>query len=63
MKVSTVFTDYHLRRSCWTEETINEFLLWSRESGFTDSKTSEKLPRKEEFDIESNTWTETKETS
>lgn len=63
VRVSKVLKAPNLRPSQWTEETVDKYLLWSRDSGLEDSEKSEKPPRKEEFDIETNTWTETKETS
>ena len=61
IKVSKVLPGHDL--CFWTEETLQNNLLWSREDGFVDARTTNKPPRKEQFDIESNTWTETKKTS
>ena len=55
MKISKIMKDHKLRPNHWTKKTIDEYLLWSREGGEID----EKPLRKEQFDIESNTWTET----
>ena len=53
IKVTKVLTGYALCH--WTEEVIDKHLLWSREG----DKVVDKPLRKEQFDIESNTWTET----
>lgn len=57
IKVTRVLVEHEL--CSWTQETVDKYLLWSRESGFKETKTEEKSLRKEEFDIETSTWTET----
>ena len=59
VKVSEIVEGVKLRPIHWTAETVDKYLLWSRDSGFVVNKTSDKPPRKEWFDIESGTWTET----
>ena len=61
MKVTRVLIGGEL--CSWTGEFIDKYLLWSREDGEIRAKTSEKPPRKEQFDIETSTWTETKKDS
>ena len=60
IKVSEILKRGTLRPENWTRKTIDNYLLWSRDSGFVGVKTVEKPLRKEEFDIETSTWTETK---
>lgn len=63
IKVSVVLDNWNLQYNHWTVETIDKYLLWSKDSGFKGFETKAKIPRNESFDIETNTWTETKETS
>ena len=60
VRVSQILKDDSLLPTYWTIERLNHNLLWTKKDGFVADKISEKPLRKEEFDIESGVWTETK---